>query len=550
MGIENIISLLGGLALFLYGMHMMSINLEGIAGNKLKGILEKLTSNRFLGVAVGAGITALIQSSSATTVMVVSFVNSGLMTLQQTVWIIMGANIGTTITGQLIALDVGLIAPLIAFVGVVLVMFSKSKKFGFIGGIIAGLGILFIGMGIMSDSMLPLRDSAAFINLMTTFKNPFIGILAGAAFTAVIQSSSASVGILQALALSGVIGLDSAVYVLFGQNIGTCITAVLASIGANRNAKRTTIIHLLFNIIGTVIFVVISMSTKFVPLMQSFTPDNAAAQIANVHTVFNIATTLLLLPFGNYLAKLAVLILPDKKSDTIEAEDRWLNEIMNSNYVLGTSILAIHNIGHEVMEMYNLVLGNINDSFNLLNKYDQGIFEKIKENEDKIDSLNYHTAKKISKVLSIEQSYKEVKVLNDYFRALTNLERIGDHAMNFAEYAQTVSANEWDLTKEAIKEIAVMKDNCLDGLDLFKEDLHKDAILIKASSIEQEIDDNTTKFRANQIERMNTQKCHIESAILYSELLSDYERVGDHILNLAELHSSLKEFREELRQGV
>lgn len=549
MGIENIFALLGGLALFLYGMHMMSINLEGIAGNKLKSILEKLTANRFLGVFVGAGITALIQSSSATTVMVVSFVNSGLMTLQQTVWIIMGANIGTTITGQLIALDVGLVAPLIAFAGVVMVMFSKSKKLGFIGGIIAGLGILFIGMGIMSDSMLPLRDSQAFINLMTTFKNPFLGIMAGALFTAVIQSSSASVGILQALALSGLIGLDSAVYVLFGQNIGTCITAVLASIGTNRNAKRTTVIHLLFNIIGTIIFMVICMTTPFVSVMQSFTPTNPAAQIANVHTVFNIATTLLLLPFGNYLAKLAILILPDKKKETVEDEDRWLDEIMNSNYVLGTSILAIHYIGQEIAEMYKLVYENIEMSFDLLQNYDENKFDKVKMNEDRIDQYNYQSAKKISKVLSIEQSYKEVKVLNDFFRTLTNLERIGDHAMNFAEYAQTIDKNEWDVTDAARTELNLMKNDCLNGLDIFRHNLSKEELLVKASSIEQIIDDSTTKYRSNQIQRMNEHACQIETAILYSELLSDYERIGDHILNLAELHTNLHELQLELSQG-
>lgn len=549
MGIENVFGLLGGLALFLYGMHMMSTNLEGIAGNKLKGILEKLTANRFLGVLVGAGITALIQSSSATTVMIVSFVNSGLMTLKQTVWIIMGANIGTTITGQLIALDVGLIAPLIAFAGVVMVMFTKSKKLGFVGGIVAGLGILFIGMGIMSDSMLPLRESQTFINLMTTFKNPFLGILAGALFTAVIQSSSASVGILQALALSGLIGLDSAVYVLFGQNIGTCITAVIASIGTNRNAKRTTIIHLLFNIIGTIIFVVICMNTPFVSFMQGFTPTNPAAQIANVHTVFNITTTLILLPFGTYLAKLAVIILPDKKVETVTDEDRWLDEIMNSSYVLGTSILAIHNLGQQLAEMHQLVYTNIEKGFNLLLDYNDDEFENVKENEEKIDKMNYSVAKKISKVLSIEQSYKEVKVLNDFFRALTNLERIGDHAMNFAEYAQTIARNEWDVTDAARTELNLMKNDCLNGLDIFRQNLSNDELLVKASSIEQIIDDSTTKYRSNQIQRMNDHVCQIETAILYSELLSDYERIGDHILNLAELHTNLKDLQLELTEG-
>ena len=259
MSIHSFFSLLGGLALFLYGMQMMSTNLEAAAGSRMKQILERLTANRFLGVFVGAGITAIIQSSSATTVMVVGFVNSQLMTLKQAVWIIMGANIGTTVTGQLIALDIGAIAPLIAFAGVALILFVKQKKVQFAGGIIAGLGILFLGMGMMSAAMIPLRDSQHFVNLMTKFSNPFLGILAGAAFTAIIQSSSASVGILQALAVSGLIGLDSAVFVLFGQNIGTCITAVLASIGANRDAKRTTLIHLIFNVIGTTVFTLICL---------------------------------------------------------------------------------------------------------------------------------------------------------------------------------------------------------------------------------------------------------------------------------------------------
>ena len=314
MKVSDIVTLLGGLALFLYGMQMMSNGLEAAAGNKMKRILEKLTSNRFKGVLVGAAITAVIQSSSATTVMVVGFVNSGLMTLNQAVWIIMGANIGTTITGQLIALDISAIAPLLAFLGVAMVVFIKNEKIHHLGSIIAGLGVLFIGMGMMGDSMMPLRDSEAFISFMTNFKNPVLGIAAGALFTAVIQSSSASVGILQSLAGSGALGLSSAVYVLFGQNIGTCITAVLASIGTKTNAKRTTIIHLMFNIIGTTIFTIICINTNFVSLMESFT-SNPKAQIANVHTIFNIVTTILLLPFGNLMARGAVKILPTSKKE-------------------------------------------------------------------------------------------------------------------------------------------------------------------------------------------------------------------------------------------
>lgn len=296
MKVADIFSLLGGLALFLYGMQMMSSGLEAAAGNRMKQILEKLTSNRFLGVLVGAVITAVIQSSSATTVMVVGFVNSRMMTLTQAAWIIMGANIGTTVTGLLIALDVGALAPLIAFAGVVLIVFFKNPKFHPVGRIMAGLGVLFIGMDMMSTAMTPLRDSQAFINLMTRFSNPLLGILAGAVFTAIIQSSSASVGILQTLANSGLISLPSAVYVLFGQNIGTCITAVLASIGTSRNAKRTTVIHLMFNIFGTIMFTVLCQVTPLTDFLQSLAPANPSAQIALTHTLFNIVTTLVLLP--------------------------------------------------------------------------------------------------------------------------------------------------------------------------------------------------------------------------------------------------------------
>ena len=290
MTFEHVLSLLGGLGLFLYGMHMMSNGLENAAGDRMKSILEKLTSNRILGVLVGALITCVIQSSSATTVMVVGFVNSNLMTLQQAVWIIMGANIGTTITGQLVALNVGELAPIMTIIGVVMITFMKNKKINNIGEIIAGLGVLFIGMGMMSDAMYPLRSEPWFIDAITKISNPFLAVLLGAGFTALIQSSSASVGILQTLALSGLIPLSSSIYIIFGQNIGTCITAVLASLSASRNAKRTTIIHLSFNLIGTAIFMLSIQFIPFVDLMVNFT-DNPAAQIANTHTIFNITTS-------------------------------------------------------------------------------------------------------------------------------------------------------------------------------------------------------------------------------------------------------------------
>ena len=315
---EIVINLMGGLALFLYGMQMMSGGLEAAAGDRMKSILEKLTTNRFIGILLGCVVTMIIQSSSATTVMVVGFVNAQMMALRQAVWVIMGANIGTTITGQLIALDIGAIAPLIAFIGVAMVIFLKGETKRQVGEIIAGLGILFLGMNMMSSAMMPLRHSNAFINMVSNFSNPLIGILVGAGFTALIQSSSASVGVMQALALSGIIDLHTAVYVLFGQNIGTCITAVLASIGAGREAKQTTIIHLSFNIIGTIIFTIICMSTPLTDWVISWTPTNAPKQIANMHTLFNVCTTIILIPFGYKLADFAEKILPsepEKKKD-------------------------------------------------------------------------------------------------------------------------------------------------------------------------------------------------------------------------------------------
>lgn len=308
----NGISLLGGLALFLYGMQMMSQSLEAVAGERMKQVLEKMTANRFLGVLVGAVITAVIQSSSATTVMVVGFVNAGMMSLNRAVWIIMGANIGTTITGQLIALDVGEITPLVAFIGVVLVLFAKKRNSQCIGTILAGLGILFIGMDLMSTAMEPLGQMPEFVGMLEKIQNPVLGIFTGLLFTALLQSSSASIGILQALAASGGITLHCAAYILFGQNIGTCITSLLASIGTNQNAKRTTVIHILFNVIGTVLFTILCMTTPLIGILQRTASGNVPAQIANLHTIFNLVTTLVLLPFGKQLVRISNRLLPEK----------------------------------------------------------------------------------------------------------------------------------------------------------------------------------------------------------------------------------------------
>ena len=543
MGVELLLGLLGGLALFLYGMQMMSNNLEAAAGNKMKQILEKLTTNRFMGILVGAGITALIQSSSATTVMTVGFVNSGLMSLNQAVWIIMGANIGTTITGQLIALDVGALAPLIAFIGVVLVVFVKNKKLQHIGGIVAGVGVIFIGMGMMSDAMLPLRDEPEFIQLMTSFKNPLLGVMAGALFTAVIQSSAASIGILQALAVSGVIGLHSAVFVLFGQNIGTCITAVLASVGTNRNAKRTTAIHLMFNVVGTVIFVVLCMVTPFVDWMIATNPANPAAQIANVHTIFNIATTVILFPFGPMLVNIAKKILPDTQVKHVMDADQWFEGLMASKHHLGVSTIAISQIHEEIRDMLAMAAANVSDSFKAMEQGpgENGI-QEIADREEEIDLSNVRLSKKISKVLVLDQTPQDIEALNKMYSILGNIERIGDHAMNLAEYAQTIQEKNLNFSDYAKNEFKVMDESCALGMELLRKAAAGDSdfTLEKIQAIEQKIDDITDNFRQNQIDRMREGHCNVESSILYSEMLTDYERIGDHMLNIGEAYDAIQ----------
>lgn len=538
MKITDFFSLLGGLALFLYGMQMMSNGLEAAAGNRMKQILEKLTANRFLGVLVGAGITAVIQSSSATTVMVVGFVNSGMMTLRQAVWIIMGANIGTTITGQLIALDIGEIAPLLAFAGVALIMFTKKKKVHHIGLIVAGLGVLFIGMGMMSSSMMPLRESESFISLMTKFSNPVLGILAGMIFTAIIQSSSASVGILQALAASGLIGLDSAVFVLFGQNIGTCITAVIASIGTTKNAKRTTIIHLLFNVIGTTIFTIICVFLPLTSWVESFTPGKASAQIANMHTLFNIVTTLLLLPFGNQLAALATKILPEKQEEEAVG-------IMHLEFIhpmeqkrdtqIGTSAIAVTSITNELNRMLDMAKLNVRKSFESVKSGSTFLLEEVREREEYIDYLNKEISKYISKVLITESNPSDSQYMSALFKVCGNLERIGDHAMNICEYTKMIEKQGITFSKEVQVELDEMQEICQEALDtLSKMQLNDRQAMDYIEKIEQDIDDMTEDYRRRQLERMQRGTCSEEGCIIYSELLTDFERIGDHILNIGQ----------------
>lgn len=537
MHFGDFLSLLGGLSLFLYGMHMMSDGLEQTAGDKLSAILEKLTKNRILAIFVGAMITALIQSSSATTVMVIGFVSAGLMPLSKAVWVIMGANIGTTITGQLIALDIGAIAPIFALGGTIMVTFMKNKKINHIGEVIAGLGILFIGMNFMSDAMKPLQDTPAFIDLMTTFSNPLFGILAGAIFTAIIQSSSASIGILQSLASNNLISLQSASFVLYGQNIGTCITAFLASLGGNRNAKRAALIHLMFNCFGTAIFLAICLSTPFTDFVASLTPNAPMAQIANVHTIFNITTTLILLPFGSKLADITLKLIPLHDDEKAAKPAAFVDELH-----IGTSVMAVAQLKKDVRKMLKLTQESFSHVSETLIHGAKCDGDFIKANENKINAINLRISEFMSQLSKLELQESDHKRCNLYFKLSLDVERIGDHIMNLMDYGKMLNRKEIHFDETHQREIQHLADtiqNCYTIIE--NEDLYtENDKFARIEALEQQSDDMNYRYREHQIQRLQKKETDPKTAVIYSDLLTNVERIADHMLNIAQAAHSME----------
>ncbi len=522
---EIILGLLGGLALFLYGMQMMSGGLEAVAGDRMKTILEKLTSNRFVGILVGCLITMVIQSSSATTVMVVGFVNAQMMALRQAVWVIMGANIGTTITGQLIALDIGQIAPVIAFVGVALVVFVKGQTKRQIGEIIAGLGILFLGMNMMSSAMTPLRDMPQFVNIVANFSNPLVGILVGAGFTALIQSSSASVGVMQALAISGVVDLHTAVYVLFGQNIGTCITAVLACIGSSTEAKQTTIIHLSFNVLGTVIFTIICMLTPLTDWVMSWTPTNAPQQIANMHTLFNVCTTILLIPLGYKLADFAEKVLPTPQKQ-VETALQYLQPIPQSNKMVGSAAINLFQVSDEVIHMLDLAYDNIQEAFKQLIHFSEERSETLLKQEDTVNTLNKEISNYISNALTNPNvNQNSSQALATFYLTLVHIERMSDYAKNINYQAKKGIQDR--LPKDAQAIIMEMSQITNEGKHLIFN-------LKKIKENTQRVHQLTHEWRKSQIKEIKENQLDTEAGIMMSRIFNDFLRINDHAEDIAE----------------
>lgn len=523
-----LIKLMGGLGLFLYGMKLMGDGLENAAGDGLKKILEKVTANPISAVIVGAIVTMVIQSSSATTVMVVGFVNAGLMNLVQATGIIMGANIGTTITAQLVAFKLDQIAPLFVFIGAAMVMFARVKKRKDIGYIILGFGILFTGMGAMSGAMKPLTSSPAFENIITMIgDNWLLGVLAGAGITAVLQSSSATTGILVALASANAINIGHALPIIFGCNIGTCVTAMIASVGTNKTAHKAAMIHLIFNVVGTIIFFpFLGVLGKAV---EGMTPD-VSRQIANAHTVFNIVNTILLLPLSKYMIAIVNKVITGE--DEVEkAGPKYIDDRL-----LETPVIAAGQVLKETIRMANKAKENLNLSMRAFLEENEALIEKVYENEKIVNILEEAITDYLVKLSKCELSDKEQGIVASTFYIINDIERIGDHAENIAGLAAQRINKKIEYSSDAMEEINKIYNYTNTALTIAIES-YANRDINKARSIEEiesRIDSSHKSYRDKHIKRLYDGKCNAYAGAIFLDLLSNFERIGDHSTNIAE----------------
>lgn len=540
MSVANILSMAGGLGLFLFGIRTMGDGLENAAGAKLKRMLEVLTGNRFLAVLVGFVVTAIIQSSTATTVMVVGFVNAGMMSLAQAVGVIMGANIGTTVTSLLIALNFSSVAAASVLVGVILMLASKKTVVKNLGAIFTGFGLLFLGIDMMSDSMAPLRESAGFMNFIVTVSEsplrPLFGIILGIVMTAVLQSSSASVGVLQTLAMQGLVPLKFSVFVLFGQNIGTCLTALFSTVGAKKNSKRAAVIHLLFNLIGTGIFILIALLTPYVEWIEKLSPD-PMAQIAISHIVFNIVSTVVMFPFAKVLVKLSCLLVPGKDDSESEMHCKFIDDRL-----LNTPPFAVMQVSKEVARMAKLARDNFETSAHaLINRSDKDL-DKVMGNEEIINYLNHHITSYLVKLNALDITDSDSDYIARVFHAINDIERVGDHAINLAEAAQHNIGEGLKFSDPAREELNQLCGSVVTLLErsmaAFDNQSLSDNEAKELSDLEEHIDDLTLECQDSHIFRLNRKECNTEAGMLYLNTITDFERVGDHAINIAFLARS------------
>ncbi len=545
MSVYDVLNLLGGIALFLFGMHTLSAALEKLAGGKLEHWLEKATSRPIKGVVLGAIITAVIQSSAATTVMIIGFVNSGLMKLSQAIGVIMGANIGTTATSWLLSLQsisgsegfsvLNLLkpttfTPILAVIGVILIMFTKSDRKKTIGTILAGFAVLMFGMNAMSSATAGLEQNETFCNILMMFSNPILGVIAGAVLTAVLQSSSASIGILQSIAIStGKVTYAIALPLLLGQNIGSCVTALISSIGANKPAKRVAVVHLYFNVIGTVLFLsVFYLINAFIDL--PFMQDSLnAVGIAVIHTGFNILTTALFLPFTKKLERLACLTVRDKPGEKKQ------DAPMLDERLLKTPSVAIEQCRNVSIRMAELTLETLRTSLEVVMEYDQKKCNEVIDNENSIDLYEDKIGSYILKISSKDLSETDSKIVSMMLHTIGDLERISDHAVNIIEAAGEMHTKKIKFSDQALRELKVMIKAVSEILDMsINSFINADVNLAKCvEPLEDVIDQLRNELKSRHIERLRSGKCTIELGFILQDLLTNFERVSDHCSNIA-----------------
>ena len=538
-----LIPFVGGLGMFIYGMQIMAKGLENAAGNKMKSLLEVLTKNKFYGVLLGALITAVIQSSSATTVMVVGFVNAGIMNLTQAMGVIMGANIGTTITGWLVSavewakfLSPATLAPIAIMIGVVIMLTGKRYATKEVSNIIIGFGLLFVGITTMSAAVEPLKDSEVFVNMFVTLgKSPVLGILAGAVVTAIIQSSSASVGILQSLAAAGLVPFSAAIYIIMGQNIGTCVTAMISGVGAKKNAKTAGLMHLLFNVIGTVIFSVIAISyLKIVnPLWAA--GEISQTQISLIHTIFNIFTTVLLFPASGLIIKLA------KKIGGVTDEEEKAKTVQLDERMLETPGIAIQSVNNELARMAEIVAETLKLAGETIVTPSKEAIENIKSYEKKVDKMTDGITDYAMKLSTFVISQEEHKEVAHILQVVSDMERISDHCENIAEFSEQLLQKGFVFEGDAAKELKNLSEICHSAFTHATKayiDLDR-ASIFKAVEKESKVDDIEIELRAKNVERMQKKVYGTRTGIIFQDTVLNLERISDHSRNIAEERRSV-----------
>lgn len=541
------LTMIGGLALFLYGMNLLGEGLAKASGGRMESILEKLTGNPVMAVLLGAGVTAVIQSSSATTVMVVGFVNSGIMKLEQAVGVIMGANVGTTITSWILSLT-GIdsssflvrmlkptsFSPILAIVGVAMLLFSKKEKNHYVASILVGFAVLMFGMDTMSGAVKPLAQVPAFTGILTAFSNPLLGMLAGVVLTAVIQSSSASVGILQALCLSGAVSYSTAIPIILGQNIGTCVTAILSGVGASRNARRAALVHLYFNIIGTAVFMAVFYLLEAIfrfPFMES--PADALG-IAVVHSCFNVSATLLLLPFSKGLVRLASLTIGGESGPSRDTERDGVLQLLDPRF-LNTPSYAIEQSRNVAVSMAGLAEEAINLAMSLIAEYDEDKARRVMELEDRVDQFEDQLGSYLVKISSRDLSGEDSHNLSVMLHCIGDFERISDHARNIQEAAEEMREKKVSFSSKALQELEVLRRAVKDILRMTMGSFQEGNLELarQVEPLEEVIDALNLEIRQRHFKRLRKGKCTIELGFILSDIITDLERVSDHCSNIA-----------------